>query len=197
MIGNKKAYGLPKEVKKELEINWEKIKEDYNSIIESEKLDYMEKERFWDEGKWKVFGLRGFPLGEKINVDKCAYTHSILDKIPRLRTAAFSILKPKMKIYPHTGLCDNTRRYHLGLITPKEAFIKIKGIRYSWEEGKILKFDDSLIHEAENPTTQERVTLLFDIEEKFSFLLFMITMYKKIMPKHYQKMLLKLLPDGY
>lgn len=197
MLKKKKAYGLPEEVKKELETNWEKIKEEYNSIIEIEKLDYMEKDRFWDEGKWKVFGLRGFPLGERINIDKCAYTHSILDKIPRLRTACFSILKPKMKIYPHTGLCDNTRRYHLGLITPKEAFIKIDGIRYSWEEGKILKFDDSLIHEAENPTTQERVTLLFDVEEKFSFLLFMVVMYKKIMPKHYRKIMSYLLPDGY
>ena len=39
MIGNKKSYGLPQEVKKELETNWEKIREEYNSIKESEKQD--------------------------------------------------------------------------------------------------------------------------------------------------------------
>ena len=187
MIGNKKSYGLPQEVKKELETNWEKIREEYNSIKESEKQDYMEEYKFWDEGKWKVFGLRGFPLGEKINGDKCTYTHSILDKIPRLRAAAFSILQPKMKIYPHKGLKDNTRRYHLGLITPKEAFIKIKGITHSWEEGKILKFDDSIIHEVDNPTTQERVILLFDVEEKFSLPLFMFRVCKNIMYKNFKK----------
>ena len=92
-----------------------------------------------------------------------------------------------MCIYPHKGLKDNTRRYHLGLITPQEAFIKIKGIRHSWEEGKILKFDDSVIHEVENPTTQERVILLFDIEEKFSLSLFIFRVYKKIMYKHFKK----------
>ena len=92
-----------------------------------------------------------------------------------------------MKIYPHKGLKDNTRRYHLGLITPKEAFIKIKGITHSWEEGKILKFDDSIIHEVDNPTTQERVILLFDVEEKFSLPLFMFRVCKNIMNKHFKK----------
>ena len=189
MIGSKKDYGLPQEVKKELEANWEKIREEYNSIIESDKRNYVDGTGYLsDEGKWKVFGLRGFPLGEKINGDKCMYTHSILDKIPRLRTAAFSILKPKMNIHPHRGLKDNTIRYHLGLITPKGPYIKIKGKTHYWEEGKILKFDDSVIHEVDNPTNKERVILLFDVEEKFSFLLSIFKIIRKVTPKNFRKL---------
>ena len=102
-----------KKLKKELENQLgKKIREEYNSIIESDKRNYVDGTGYLsDEGKWKsILGLRGFPLGEKINGDKCVYTHSILDKIPRLRTAAFSILKPKMNIQPHRGLKDNTIR---------------------------------------------------------------------------------------
>ena len=189
MIGSKKDYGLPQEVKKELETNWEKIREEYNSIIETDKQDYIDGTGYLSDK------LRGFPLGEKINGDKCLYTHSILDKIPRLRTAGFSILKPKMKIQPHRGLKDNTIRYHLGLITPttmhygnKGAYIKIKGIKHYWEKGKILKFDDNMIHEVHNPTNEERVILLFDVEEKFSFLLSIFKMIRKVTPKNFRKL---------
>ena len=149
--------------------------------MEKDKIEYPEKGRtFWDKGKWKVFPLRDYPFGDKMNVDKCLYTHSILNKIPKLRTAAFSILKPNMRIYPHKGLDDNTLRYHLGLIIPLDAYIRIEGLTHFWKEGGILKFDDSKIHEAHNPTNEERVVLIFDIEEKFSFTLFIYTIIKKI-----------------
>ena len=41
-------------------------------------------------------------------------------------------------------------------------------------------FDDSKLHYANNPTDKERVVLIFDIEEKFSFILFIYTIIKKI-----------------
>ena len=176
-----KPYGLPLDVEKELTRNWKKIREEYYALEEEEKIEYPEKGRdFWDKGKWKVFPLRDYPFGHKMNEDKCLYTHNVLNKIPRLRTAAFSILKPKMRIYPHHGLKDNTLRYHLGLVTPLHVHICIDGITHFWKEGKILKFDDSKTHEVHNPTHEDRVVLLFDIEEKFSFTLFIYTLVQKI-----------------
>lgn len=175
-----KPYGLPSKVEKELTQNWKKIRNEYKSLAENEKIEYSEKQKaFFDKGKWKVFPLRSYPLGDKMNLDKCLYTNSVLDKIPRLKAAGFSILKPNMKIHPHKGLKDNTLRYHLGLIIPPHIYIKIEGVTHFWEEGKILKFDDSKTHEVNNPTNKERVILLFDVEEKFSFSLFIYRLLTK------------------
>ena len=176
-----KPYGLPSHIEKEILVNWKKIKKEYLSLTDDEKIEYPEKGRdFWDKGKWKVFPLRDYPFGNKMNKERCPYTHSILDKIPRVRTAGFSILKPNMKIHPHQGLKDNTLRYHLGLIVPTHVHIRIEGVTHFWKEGKLLKFDDSKIHEVHNPTDKERVVLLFDVEEKFSLSLFIYTLIEKI-----------------
>ena len=178
----KKVYGLPLEVEEELKKNWKKIRKEYRELSEDDTIPYNDTcKRFWDKGKWVVYPLHDYPWGRKMNSDKCIITHSILDKIPRLRAAAFSILKPKMKIYPHKGINDKTLRYHLGLIIPSGTYIRVDGKKHFWKEGKIFKFNDTLLHEVDNPSEEKRVILLFDIAEKFSWTFFITELILKVM----------------
>ncbi len=173
-----KPYGLPEDIQKEILDNWEKIRDDYLTLTHEDKVKYMShyiKEHgksFWEEGgMWMTFPLRNYPWGEKINEEKCEFTHQLLSKIPRLRAASFSILAPHSKTIKHRGEKDGTLRYHLGLIVPKGAYLSSESKKYKHKEGKMFKFDDTELHYAHNPTNKDRVVFLFDIEEKFSLLL--------------------------
>jgi aspartyl/asparaginyl beta-hydroxylase (cupin superfamily) len=52
---------------------------------------------------------------------------------------------------------------HLPLIVPKGCWLRVGNETREWEEGKLLIFDDSIEHEAMNPTGELRIILLFDI----------------------------------
>jgi len=179
MINILKPYGIPPKIKEEILNNWEKIRDDYLSLEENKIIEYKEEGKIHSEkNKWKVFKFRDHPFGDKINKDKCKFTHQILDKIPRLKGAAFSILEGNSKIEPHHGIKDATMRHHLGLIIPKKTFIKIDGEKKFWEEGKILSFDDTKLHEVQNLSNSKRVILMFDVQYKFSILWWIIKIIK-------------------
>jgi aspartyl/asparaginyl beta-hydroxylase (cupin superfamily) len=58
----------------------------------------------------------------------------------------------------------NTRLIcHLPLVVPEGCWLRVGNETRHWEEGKLLIFDDSIVHEARNPTTETRIILLFDI----------------------------------
>ena len=52
---------------------------------------------------------------------------------------------------------------HLPLIVPKGCWLRVGNDTREWEEGKLLIFDDSIEHEARNPTGEFRIILLFDV----------------------------------
>lgn len=53
---------------------------------------------------------------------------------------------------------------HLGIVVPDGCRIKINGEEHSWQEGKLIVFDDTFRHEAWNPSRDTtRVVLMFDI----------------------------------
>jgi aspartyl/asparaginyl beta-hydroxylase (cupin superfamily) len=52
----------------------------------------------------------------------------------------------------------------LGLITPKECFLRVGKEKKSWEKGKVLIFDDFMTHEAWNSSDQTRIILLLDFQ---------------------------------
>jgi aspartyl/asparaginyl beta-hydroxylase (cupin superfamily) len=90
----------------------------------------------------------------------------ILNRIPNMKSAMFSILAPKKHIPPHRGMWKGMLRYHLGLIIPGpkgSCRIRVgKEIR-TWEEGKSLVFDDSHEHEVWNDSDSYRVVLFVDV----------------------------------
>ena len=52
---------------------------------------------------------------------------------------------------------------HLPIIVPPGCWLRVGNETREWEEGKLLIFDDSMEHEAKNPTGELRIILLFDI----------------------------------
>jgi aspartyl/asparaginyl beta-hydroxylase (cupin superfamily) len=129
--------------------------------------DISDAQKILTEGdQWKTFWLYAFGEKAEENCARCPETVRILQKIPGMKSAMFSILAPKKHIPEHRGLWKGVLRYHLGLIVPSpkgSSRIRVgKDIR-SWEEGKSMIFDDSHPHEVWNDCDSHRVVLFVDV----------------------------------
>jgi aspartyl/asparaginyl beta-hydroxylase (cupin superfamily) len=52
---------------------------------------------------------------------------------------------------------------HLPLIVPPGCWLRVGNETREWDDGKLLIFDDSIEHEARNPSGEMRIVLIFDI----------------------------------
>lgn len=101
--------------------------------------------------------------------ERCPRTVEALSKVPlthigqRTPSALFSRLEPGAHIPPHTGMLNCRLICHLPLIVPRGCWLRVCNETREWEEGKMLIFDDSIEHEARNPTGELRIILLFDV----------------------------------
>ena len=118
---------------------------------------------------WGAFYLwrDGAPVAE--NAARCPRTMAALEKVPlsrigsRTPSVLFSRLDPGAHIPPHTGMLNCRLICHLPLVVPEGCWLRVGNETRAWEEGKLLIFDDSIEHEAKNPTGETRIILLFDI----------------------------------
>lgn len=130
--------------------------------------------------KWKSFMIKSGKF-IKENCRHCPNTAALIGKIPKVRTAFFSILDPHQYITPHEGYYDGFMRYHLGVIIPNnnennECWIRVTngvsdkskmeelGDRYYWKNGEGVLFNDNYTHDASNESDQIRVILWIDLE---------------------------------
>ena len=101
--------------------------------------------------------------------ERCPRTVEALNKVPlshigrRTPSALFSRLEPRAHIPPHNGMLNCRLICHLPLIVPSGCWLRVGNETREWQEGKMLIFDDSIEHEARNPTGELRVILLFDV----------------------------------
>ena len=121
---------------------------------------------------WRTFILFGF--GEKLekNCKQAPVTARLLEAVPNLQTAWFSILGPGYHIPAHRGVSKGILRSHLGLIIPKQAEkcrMRVGDTINVWRPGEIFVFDDTYEHEVWNDTKEERVILLFDFNRPMRF----------------------------
>jgi aspartyl/asparaginyl beta-hydroxylase (cupin superfamily) len=114
---------------------------------------------------WKVYYL--YAMGEKPerNRARCPETSALLDRVPGLFQAFFSILDGGKSIPAHCGPYRGYLRYHLGVIVPRKdpPTIRIKDRYHTWAEGLSILFDDSWEHEVANKSDSERVILIVDV----------------------------------
>jgi ornithine lipid ester-linked acyl 2-hydroxylase len=118
-----------------------------------------------DDG-WKTFFFYGYGFRAHDNCERCPRTAALLDAVPGLKTAFFSILSPGKEIGVHRGPWRGVLRYHLALRVPEPASacgIRVGGEEAHWEEGRSLLFDDGYEHEAWNRTDGLRVVLFADV----------------------------------
>jgi beta-hydroxylase len=119
-----------------------------------------------DDDGWKTFFFFGYGFRSEANCARCPKTTELLDDIPGLTTAFFSILSPHKRIGEHRGPWRGVLRYHLALKVPEPksaAGISVGGETAQWEEGRSLLFDDGYEHHAWNDTEGVRVVLFVDV----------------------------------
>ncbi|MGI4881392.1 MAG: aspartyl/asparaginyl beta-hydroxylase domain-containing protein, partial [Janthinobacterium lividum] len=99
----------------------------------------------------------------------CPATAAALAEVPkaelpgRAPTAFFSILKPRTRIPPHTGVSNTRTIVHLPLIVPPGCGFRVGGEMREWVEGQAFAFDDTIEHEAWNDSDEVRVVLILDV----------------------------------
>lgn len=180
--GINKTPFIPLEEYRELLVlqeNWQEILKEYSAYHGkcSEQTPFMDElsqaqSRIVESKKWQAAFLKIY--GKKIPGSLLHFkkTHQLLEGIPGIKTAFFSIFLPGTRLIPHRGPYKGVLRYHLGLIIPQDADkcgIKIEDITYHWQQGQSILFDDTYLHEAWNDSSETRVVLFIDIERKLKF----------------------------
>ena len=155
----------------EFEKEWHKIAAEYGRLADMKQHLPSFHELSPDQKKislgdnWKVFLLYGFGYKSERNCAFCPETVRLLEQVPQLENAWFSILSPGYHIPAHRGVTKGLIRCHIGLDIPAErekCVMRVADKTYQWEEGKALVFDDTYEHEIWNDTDQPRAVLIFD-----------------------------------
>jgi aspartyl/asparaginyl beta-hydroxylase (cupin superfamily) len=124
-----------------------------------------------DDG-WKSFFFYAYGMKAVGNCRRCPQTTKLLQQIPGMKTAFFSILAPGKHLPPHYGPYKGVLRLHLGLLIPEPAemcAIRVGSQTRHWQEGRVMIFDDRFEHEAWNRTDGVRVVLFVDIMRPMRF----------------------------
>jgi beta-hydroxylase len=114
---------------------------------------------------WRTAPLLSYGARSEALIAQCPETWRLLQGVPGLVGAMFSVLEPGRFLPPHRGPYNGLLRLHLGLIVPDErekVGIRVVDKIRPWEEGRALIFDDTREHEGWNDTDQTRVVLLLD-----------------------------------
>jgi aspartyl/asparaginyl beta-hydroxylase (cupin superfamily) len=118
---------------------------------------------------WSAFHLLldGAPV--EANCRRCPATMAALALAdqPRVQgrspAAMFSILRPRTRIPPHTGVANTRLVVHLPLIVPEGCGFRVGGETRPWRVGEAWVFDDTIEHEAWNDSDQPRAILICDV----------------------------------
>lgn len=161
-----------------LENNWQLIRQELDELLlEPENIPNFQdvspdQYNLTKDNKWKTFFFYAYGYKVKNNCAQCPETTRLLEQVPHMKTAFFSIMFPHKHIPEHRGPYKGVLRYHLGLKIPQpETSCRLKvgdDIRY-WQQGKSLVFDDSYPHEAWNDSDDIRVVLFMDFVRPLAF----------------------------
>jgi ornithine lipid ester-linked acyl 2-hydroxylase len=162
----------------EVESGWKKIRVELDQVMQYR--DQMpsfheilkEVTTITTDDNWKTFFLAGIGMNCEENARRCPETMKLLQKIPGMKTAFFSILSPRKHIPAHRGAYNGILRFHLGLLVPEpreKCRIRIGNEYRHWSEGRSLIFDDTFNHEVWNDTDGYRVVLFVDFARPLKF----------------------------
>ncbi|MCR9073188.1 MAG: aspartyl/asparaginyl beta-hydroxylase domain-containing protein [Alphaproteobacteria bacterium] len=143
-----------------LESGWRDILQEMEDLESRELIPWPER-HLYGQG-WDAFGF--YLLGERFddNCARCPKTTRLLDSIPGLRSAGFSVLQPGARIEPHIGYSHALYVGHLALIVPEKCGIRVGRETYHWTPGRFMAFNDMIEHEAWNDDITRRVVLLIE-----------------------------------
>lgn len=161
-----------------LESNWLVIRQELDKVLrnvnELPNFQDISEDQYsiTQDQRWKTYFFYAYGIKAEKNCEKCPQTTRLIEQVPGMKTAFFSILLPHKHIPEHRGPYKGIIRYHLGLKVPQPATscrIRVGNEMRHWQEGKSLIFDDTFPHEAWNDTDQIRVVLFLDFVRPIRF----------------------------
>ena len=155
-----------------LEANWREIQQECDLLLaERNAIPPLSEvsphhQRIDVENRWKSFFFEAHGYRVEQNRLRCPRTAALLDQIPDLVTAFFSVMEPGAHVPRHKGITKALLNAHLGLRIPAgvdKCRIAIRRVNYGWEEGRLLVFDDTFKHEVWNETDRPRAILFVQV----------------------------------
>jgi beta-hydroxylase len=161
-----------------LEANWLTIRQELDAVLQQ--IDRLpnfqeistDQASITQDDRWKTYFLYAYGYKAEKNCNRCPNTTRLIEQIPGMKTAFFSILLPHKQIPEHRGPYKGLLRYHLALKVPpvdRGCGIQVGQETRYWQEGKSLIFDDTFPHKAWNNTNDLRVILFLDFVRPMQF----------------------------
>lgn len=163
----------------EITKNFETIRQEFNQVLQNN----SQFPRYHDidpgeaaisnacEKQWNVFmvHLLGYHMPDAARW--CPKLSELLQGVPHLIQAFFSILEPGKSIPLHEGPYLGYLRYHLGIHVPKDnpPHIIVNKQPHTWREGEAVLFDDSWPHAVNNQSEDYRAVLIIDVLRPMPF----------------------------
>lgn len=127
--------------------------------------------RIGKDKRWRAFFLKGYGYVMKPNAVHAPITAQLIEQVPGLVTANFSVLEAGGHIPRHWGMTKGMLTYHLALKSPKETEKCRMALEegdtehtLTWTDGESFLFDDMFNHEVWNETDEDRYILLIQIK---------------------------------
>lgn len=156
------------------DFEWTRPLEEAYPVIKQELMGLLENDgsgfqSYVNEGAgivagWNTFNFFFFNKKFEENCARCPETTKLLEGLPRFEKdhIMFSALNPHALIAPHYGPMNGILRAHLPLIVPDGCYIKVGEEERTWEEGKVMVFDDSYLHQVWNHSDHLRIVLFLN-----------------------------------
>jgi len=114
---------------------------------------------------WKTLPLCDRTVWDATNSALFPKTCALLtkSKVPLIE-AFFAKMPPKTHIKPHSDMCNFVLTCHLGVDVPEgECDLTVGDRTVEWRNGKVMLFDTSILHEAENRADVTRYILMLRV----------------------------------
>jgi aspartate beta-hydroxylase len=119
--------------------------------------------------RWSAYHLWSGGRQVADHCRRCPKTMAAVGLIPtpqvqgRSPAAMFSVLKPRTRIPPHTGVANTRLVLHLPLVVPEGCGFRVGAETRPWKVGEAWVFDDTIEHEAWNDSDSLRTILICDV----------------------------------
>lgn len=118
-----------------------------------------------NDGPWRAGIVVANGRTTLLGANHFAATSAIVTAtVPGLRAALWSMLDPGTEIAEHAGPNAGVLRYHLGMVCPDGAELRIGDVTVPYRERDGILFDDTAPHAAWNRASTRRVTLFCELD---------------------------------
>ncbi|HEY1605399.1 MAG TPA: aspartyl/asparaginyl beta-hydroxylase domain-containing protein [Allosphingosinicella sp.] len=163
-----------------LEAATEAIAEDFRRVMAAERAELVPYIQYPDDvplrqwaalnrnRDWTAIHLVRNGVTIDANARHCPVVMGLLGRLDqpdiarRGPNAMFSLLAPGAHIPPHNGVANTRLVCHLPLIVPAGCWFRVGAETRAWKTSEAWIFDDTIEHEALNPSDALRVILIVD-----------------------------------